>query len=151
MRDFILNNLSNKFLSRWVVLIYDVLITSISYVFAVFIRHEFECLTINPELIASQFIIVFLIYGFFYLRTKSYTGVIRQTGLTDAMNILKACSYAFLVLVIINTLNRFGIISSKYIPPLSVIMIHFMLLAFFLIGNRLLIKAVYSEIISTMI
>lgn len=148
MRDFILNNLSNKFLSRWVVLIYDVLITSIAYVFAVFIRHEFEYLTINPELIASQFIIVFLIYGFFYLRTKSYTGVIRQTGLTDAMNILKACSYAFLVLVIINTLNRFGIISSKYIPPLSVIMIHFMLLAFFLIGNRLLIKAVYSEIIS---
>lgn len=147
MIDVLLRSFSNRFLSRWVVLAFDIFITIVSYVAAVFIRHEFEYLSINPELIVKQSIVAIFSYSLFFLIKRSYTGIIRQTGISDALQMLRATSYAFLFLLLLNTFRRTEIINSVYIPSLSVIMIHFMLVTIFLIGSRLLVKTIYAEII----
>lgn len=147
MKDTLLRSLSNRFLSRWVVLTFDIIVTIAAYVAAVFIRHDFEYLSINPELIVKQSFLVIFSYFSFFLIKRSYTGIIRQTGISDALQMLKATFYAFLLLFLLNTFRRTEIINSVYIPPLSIIMIHFMLVTIFLIGSRLLVKTIYAEIL----
>lgn len=142
-----LKRYSDRFLSRWIVLVYDVSAIYGTYIFANLIRHNFEYLTINPYVMEMQFVIVMTAYTLSFLLTKSYTGIIRHTGLSDAVRIFKANGLAFSALLLIRAILISQPWSGSLFPALSVIVIHFMLATFFLIGSRFIIKNIYNDII----
>lgn len=138
---------SNRFLSRWIVLIYDTVAVYGTYIIANLIRHNFEYGDINPYLIESQSALVLLAYLGAFLLTRSYTGIIRHTSLNDAIRIFRATGLAFGLLLATHFLLNPRDIAVNYIPPLSVIVIHFLMAPLFLIGSRFIIKSIYSEVI----
>lgn len=138
---------SNRFLSRWIVLIYDTVAVYGTYIIANLIRYNFEYGSINPYLIESQSALVLLAYLGAFLITRSYTGIIRHTSLNDAIRIFRATGLAFGLLLSAHFLLNPRDIAVGYIPPLSVIVIHFLMAPLFLIGSRFIIKSIYSEVI----
>jgi FlaA1/EpsC-like NDP-sugar epimerase len=138
---------SDRFLSRWIVFIYDSLAVYATYILSNIIRHNFELLSINPFVMEIQSIIVFVVYVSCFLVFRSYSGIIRLTGLNDALRIFKATGSAFIILLLIVLIFRTYLPAQIFIPPLSVVVIHFLLTPFFLIGSRFIIKTIYSEIL----
>ena len=143
----LLRSYSDHFLSRWIVFVYDTVAVYITFIVANLIRHNFEYLSINPYSMEIQSVIVMVAYVSSFLFFKSYSGIIRHTVINDALRLLKATGSAFVVLLTINTLSRYYTDISPYISPLSVIVIHFLLAPFFLIGSRFIIKTIYADII----
>lgn len=139
---------SDRSLSRWIVLLYDATVVYGMYIMANLIRHNFEYIAINPYIMESQSLLVMLVYISAFLIGKSYTGIIRQTGTTDAVRVFTTTGLSFLVLLIIYFLTLPYTEARRFIPPLSVIVIHFLLTPFFLIGSRFIIKSMYNNIIT---
>lgn len=138
---------SDRFLSRWIVFIYDSLAVYVTYIVANLIRHNFEYLSINPYQMELQSILVMLAYVGAFLLIRSYSGIIRHTGINDALRIFKATSLAFAFLMTFNIITRHEPFAVRVVPPLSVLVIHFLLTPFYLIGSRFIIKSIYNDII----
>lgn len=143
----LIRNYSNRFLSRWIVFVYDSVAVYITFIISNFIRHNFEYISINPYSMELQSIIVMIAYVGSFLLFRSFSGIIRHTGLNDAIRLFKATGLSFLVLVALNSASSYFTGISRFIPPLSVIVIHFLLTPFFLIGSRFIIKSIYADLI----
>ena len=142
MIDLILKRFSERFISRWLILAFDMLVVLSLYPLAALIRYNFDFGSLDAEVIHVRNLIVGLVYLSFFLYTKSYRGVIRQTGLTDAYLIFKSVTASFaLVLALSFVFNSAdtGIQLSR-----SVLVIHFLLTLFFLLSTRFLIKSIYA-------
>jgi FlaA1/EpsC-like NDP-sugar epimerase len=138
---------SNRFLSRWIVLIYDILAVYGTYIIANLVRHNFEYLSINPYVMESQSILVMIAYVSAFLITRSYSGIIRHTSLNDAIRIFKSTGMSFLFLLLIYFLFKGNAAATAFIPSLSVIIIHFLMAPLFIIGSRFIIKSIYNDLI----
>lgn len=138
---------SDRFLSRWIVFVYDTFAVYTTFILANLLRHNFEYLTINPFAVELQSLPVMLAYTVSFLVTGSFSGIVRHTGLNDAIRIFRATGSAFVVLLLFNLLIYRYLPQSKFAAPLSVLIIHFVLTPFFLIGSRFIIKSMYRQII----
>ncbi|MBU1011123.1 MAG: polysaccharide biosynthesis protein [Bacteroidetes bacterium] len=143
----LLKRYSDRFLSRWIVFIYDVVAVYGTYIVANLIRHNFEFLTINPYVLESQSVAVMLIYMLSFLALQSFSGIIRHTSISDAVRIFKATGLAFVVLMAIRLGFSAEELTRTFVPALSVIVIHFLLSLFFLVGSRFIIKSIYNDIV----
>lgn len=143
MITHLLNTYSDRFLSRWIVLSFDISTVAFAYVFANFIRFNFNVAELNGNNIKLQIAGVLLVYLLAFLVTRSFSGIIRHTGLSDAFKIFSASGFAFSVLLGGNLVfNQMGQLPN-YIAPLSVLVIHFLLVIFALIGSRIVIKRMF--------
>lgn len=138
---------SDRFLSRWIVFIVDSVIVYATYILANLLRHNFEYIAINPYMLERQSVLLMALYIAGFLIMNSYRGIIRLTGIADAIRIFKATGGAFLIIVIISLLSRDLQLGKSFVPPLSVTIIHFVLTVFTLIGSRFVIKSVYSQLL----
>ncbi len=138
---------SDRFLSRWIVFIVDSAIVYATYILANLLRHNFEYIAINPYMLERQSVLLMALYIAGFLIMNSYRGIIRLTGIADAIRIFKATGGAFLIIVIISLLLRDLQLGKSFVPPLSVTIIHFVLSVFTLIGSRFVIKSVYNQLL----
>lgn len=138
---------SDKFLSRWIVFIFDCATVYATFILANLIRHNFEFLSINPFFVEKQSVVVMLIYVSGFIITNSYRGIIRMTGVADAIRIFKATGGAFLVLLVLTLMARDQKLGVAYLPLLSVTIIHFLLVVFTMIGGRFVIKSIYNQLL----
>ena len=140
-----LNNYSGQFISSWAVLVFDISIVGSSFLFASLIWFKFNFLAIENINVLIHLAIVVSIYTLFFLMTRSYSGILRHTGLLDASRIFKAVSYSLVMLFMINFLvikYTFSIYSFSY----SVLLIQYLVSLFFLIGSRVAIKLLYIHL-----
>lgn len=143
----IIKRYSDRFLSRWIVFAYDSVAVYVTFILANLLRHNFEYLSINPYSMELQSIPVMLAYVIAFLVTGSFSGIVRHTGLNDAVRLFKATVSAFIILMFFNLLFYEVLPQSRFVAPLSVLIIHFVLTPFFLIGSRFIIKSIYNQII----
>lgn len=137
---------SSRFLSSWLVLIIDLVITGTAFILANLIRYNFDYAQIDPYNMQLEALILTGIYGFFFLITRSYAGILRHTGLSDVFRIAKAAGYAFLIVLIANSVLLQIAPKSGLIIPYSVITLHFLLGLFILIGSRITVKLFFIQI-----
>lgn len=137
---------SSHFLSSWTVLIFDLAIVGGSFVFAALLWFNFDSLFMDPIKAVIQLGTAIIVYLFFFLITGSYSGIIRHTGLSDGFRILKAAGLSLAILVGINVVS--DIISGEeiYGTWYRILVVHFLLTIFFLIGARIIIKLVFAKI-----
>ncbi len=141
----LLQRYSNKFLSKWVVLAFDVLTTMIAFVMASVLRHNFEYERMDPYTLEYQMIFIALIYLIGYLLTQSYSGIIRHTSINDANRIFRSSFFAFLGLIVMSSIYTFIDHESLFNISRSILIIHFILNIFFLLGSRFVIKSIYHS------
>lgn len=150
LKNFV-NKHSDRYLARWIVLIFDSCIVAISYFFAALLRFNFDFGQLKNSWDSVYLILVISVYLMGFLSFKSYVGIIRHTGMKDAYNILKASSFGLIVLLALSVLGMHDSVFTSGIwnAPKSVLLIHFLLNLFILIGSRMAIKVVYHSALNT--
>ncbi len=145
IRKFILRN-SDRFLSRWLVLLFDLIIITGAFHLSVILRYNFEFTSIPQGHILEKTPFVLFIYLVGFLISKSHVGVIRHTGVNDAYNIAKGGFLGLLLGVAVNLSYNYGGIDwfkSYLLVPNSILLIHFLLSLVVLIGSRFMVKLLY--------
>lgn len=146
MLKHLVSSYSSQFLSRWVILIGDIITVAFSFVFAYLIWFKFNLAVLDSTEVLIQLVVTTLIYIVFFLITGSYSGILRHTGLMDAFLILKAVSLSLAILIGINilffALDKTDIFRISY----SILIIQFLLSLFFLVGSRVMVKVVFLQI-----
>ena len=146
IRHFFLKNLQ-KYASRWLVLVVDIFLVSISFVLAYFVRFN-ASFDFESQNLISQLPIIITLSLLSFLLIGSYKGVIRHTGTRDVFNV-------FLAVTLFTTLTAFIVVANlvfglfpNFTIPISIIIIHFLLNIFSLTLSRFVFKA-FFEVLTT--
>ena len=141
----LIGTFSDNFLSRWVVLLIDIATVSGSFVFSYLVWFKFNYVVLDTAVFLKQLSIVTIVYTVFFILTQSFSGIIRHTGLTDAFRILKASGFAVFSLVFLNVFFEYLQRQDFYRISYSLIIIHFLVTLFLLIGTRVIIKVLFIQ------
>ncbi|RLD64161.1 MAG: polysaccharide biosynthesis protein [Bacteroidetes bacterium] len=134
-----------KYTPRWIVFIIDVFISAISITIAYLLRFNFNI----PQADFAQlyfvipFVISVRIISFFCGRT--YSGIIRYTGIKDAERIFFVILYGSIFFMLSNTISYY-FITGAFIIPISIVIIDFITTVFLMTVLRLIVKTIFSEI-----
>jgi len=138
---------ANKYASRWLVLSIDLLLVIQTFVFAYLITFNFSFsfdvkdFFIQLPIVLALALISFLIIG-------SYKGVVRHTGVKDAMNVMHAITLLAILLVLVVLLNNKIQLLPSFNIPFPIIIVHYLLNLVVLIASRFVFKIVYRTLIS---
>ncbi len=145
----ILSKYSNRFLSKWVVLIFDVSTAMFMMVVASILRHNFDYSAIDPSQLETHTFFTGVMYLVGFLLTQSFAGIIRHTSINDAARIIRGAFFASFGLFVLSTTYTIFNYQSIFAIPRSIIIIHFLLTIFALLGSRFFIKAIYKAALQT--
>ncbi|MBP6385122.1 MAG: polysaccharide biosynthesis protein [Pseudarcicella sp.] len=149
MSPLFINRYSNKFVSRWLILLIDVGIVFFSFLLAYILRYNFRVSVINFDYIKTNFLMLFYIRlaCFFYFR--SYTGIVRHSSIEDANLLFKVASISTLVAVVISSILRFkNLNETEFYIPISILIIDYFICMFLLIASRFMVKSIYEKLMS---
>lgn len=136
--------LDKKYTPRWIVFLIDVFICVASVTLAYMLRFNFVIPETNVA--ALYFIIPFVaaIRIVSFLIGRTYSGIVRYTGLRDAQRIFLTILGGSVFILISNVIS-FYFITKAFIVPVSIVIIDFMTTVFFMTSLRWLVKAVFHE------
>lgn len=147
MENKFLYKISQKYASKWLVLLFDICVVIFSFFIAYIIRYNFK-LDFDIFEFIKQVPFVAITAGICFLIVGSHKGVVRHTGIKDVINVLIGVNILATILLFETYLTRrFNLIIEFDILG-SIIYIHLLLNIFFLISTKYLIKSAYKEIIS---
>jgi len=133
---------SLKILPRWIILLIDLIILLSSVAIAYLLRFNFDL----EDIYAADFLYGLILYSatglFSIFLTRSYSGIIRYTGLQDGLRILYSTSLGFGLTVVLNFINQFWV--GKSLIPLSVLIIAYLNSMIFLFSYRLFVKYLFA-------
>lgn len=157
IKQFIIRH-SNLILSRWIVLLIDVLLMIMALIVANLLRFDFILSELTTYHIQLQIAVVVVAGALSILLTGSHTGLIRHTSQTDTIRIVKAVTILTIMLAIINyglymldmkheRLTLWGVGYYMLIPN-TVLMIFYPITLILMFFFRMSIKLVYYNITS---
>ena len=124
----------------------DVGIVFISFLMAYLIRFNFNYIEIDPYEVRIHALTITSIYLISFLITSSYSGILRHTGISDVIRILKSGVISLSVLIVTDLAIGFNGVGSIFYIAYSIIILHFLLSIFWLVGTRVFIKLGYLEL-----
>ncbi len=137
---------SSNFISSWTILVLDVFTVSCAFLLAYLIRYNFNYLLIDPFSVQIQVVSTTSVYFLSFLFTRSYSGIVRHTGLSDVFRILKSVALSLGLLISINIIVNFSGKESVFLIPYSILILHFLLSLFLLVGTRVIVKLLFIQI-----
>ena len=146
MIRYLIRTYSSSFISRWIILLMDVGIVFISFLMAYLIRFNFNYIEIDPYEVRIHALTITSIYLISFLITSSYSGILRHTGISDVIRILKSGVISLSILIVTNLAIGFNGAGSIFYVSYSIIILHFLLSIFWLVGTRVFIKLAYLEL-----
>lgn len=138
-----LNFFNHHSVPRWMVFSLDAATVFIAFLIAFLLRFNFSIPGDRSQLFIYQAIIVTIVYASYALATRSHTGLIRHTTLTDItlVFIVTTCGAATLMLLSwFSTLLKWGDLLSI---PQSIILIHYGAVSLLLFVGRIAIKLLF--------
>lgn len=144
----ILNYYANRLVSRWLILLLDLLFVTVSFSFAYALRFNFDLHFLDNYAVGTQLLVVLGSYVFGFIIFKPFSGIIRHTSIKDVENIAFANTSAFGLYLIIDyvLIDKFGLMEVLRVP-LSILIIHFMVVTITMISVRFFIKSFYFTIV----
>ncbi len=135
---------SKKYTPRWIVFLIDVFICTASIAIAYLLRFNFRIPETN---VASLYVIIPYVASIrivSFLIAKTYSGIVRYTGLRDAQRIFITILAGSFVILVSNFVSYY-FITGAFIVPVSIVIIDFMTTVFFMTSLRWLVKAIFHE------
>ena len=145
LRKFLLKN---EIAPKWLIFFLDLFICAVAVVLADLLRFDFDL----SKAVFQDFSVIYhvvLVMGtnalLFYL-LHTYEGIIRFSGLAEAVRTIGALFSSFIILLLINAvMTSLG----KHNPiPTSVIFVYFFTASFLIVGYRLSVKGLYRKSLS---
>ena len=143
MYNFLYEYFSNRFLSRKLVLAFDLIIVSASFHYAYLVRFGFDYGVVDQYISISQTLLVLGLYFVIFLVTESYSGIIRHSGVNDASKIIRASLVSGAIIFIVSFFIIEFEIDGLFVPK-GVIIIHSLLVLFILILSRFFVRKIYN-------
>jgi FlaA1/EpsC-like NDP-sugar epimerase len=141
-----LNRISQKYASKWLVLIFDVSIILVTFFLAYLIRFNFK-FDFDIYVLLEQLPYVAIVSIISLLSVGSYKGVVRFTGFKDIVNLIIGANIIATILICVTFASRkYSAEESIFNISGSIIYIHLLLNILFLIGAKLFIKSLYNYI-----
>ncbi|WP_286767435.1 MULTISPECIES: polysaccharide biosynthesis protein [Sphingobacterium] len=135
---------------RWVVLLFDLGIVLFCYVFSNFIVNSFKG-SLDVLDMVWKAPIVLIIYLSCFVIMQTYKGIVRQTGLSDAIKIFKTSWLAFMILAILSAIvrlssgedhNVLGFLRVSY----GVLLMHTFFTMVSLVASRVFYRTIYESL-----
>lgn len=142
-------NYAQKNVSRWLVLFIDTFLVVQTFFAAYFIRFNFS-LNFDLTQLFYEIPVIVILAIISFLITGSYKGIIRHTGLKDALNVYVGVSLLSGLMISVVLINRILFINPRFTIPISIIVIHYLLNIILLITSRFLFKYIYGTIASSL-
>ena len=142
----IIKKFSHRFVPSWYIFAFDVLVVFFAYFIAYAIRVNFDLALLDVSSLSVHAIIITYLYSVSFVIFRSYSGIIRHTGFTDTLKILQANGAAFIVILLISFGFRFTNSAFANEVSFGVLVIHFLLAYFFMMGARIIVKTTYHVI-----
>lgn len=144
------NNYINKkfgarILSKWVVLCFDIVITIFTYFLAYILRYNFNIETISFNEFINDSALITIIYSISFIAFKSYDGIIRHSGIADAIRLIKSGLTGTFLAILLSLLSGYYN-WEKGMLPISISIIHAVLLISILLFSRYGIKVFFYQI-----
>jgi FlaA1/EpsC-like NDP-sugar epimerase len=89
---------------KFVILLLDLGATVTALFIAILIQQNVALKAINWEHVVNSMLLILLVNSLVFTTTKSYTGIVRYTGVQDALKILLAIVSSSFLILVINTL-----------------------------------------------
>jgi FlaA1/EpsC-like NDP-sugar epimerase len=141
-----LHKISQKYASKWLVLLFDVSIILVTFFFAYLIRFNFK-FDFDIYVLLEQLPYVAVVSIISLLSVGSYKGVVRFTGFKDIVNLIIGANIIATILICVTFASRkYSAEESIFNISGSIIYIHLLLNILFLIGAKLFIKSLYNYI-----
>ncbi len=136
---------ADKILSRWIVLGFDILTVAASLLAAYIVRFSLDIQMLDLSIFFKSLPTVLLIQTVFFVVFNSFRGIIRHTGISDAISISKSVFFACITLILINTVYEFTGTEERQLMPNSVLVIYLFIANTMLISGRVLIRMAYFK------
>lgn len=131
-------------LPRWSILVIDLVVCVFSLTLAFFLRFNFKSIpTEDLKNLPYDYILVVAVRLVSFIVSKTYKGVVRYTGSSDAMRIFKVVIVGSVCMFLVNILTLYML--GYFIIPTAIIVIDALVTLFLMISSRLAVKAVYFE------
>jgi FlaA1/EpsC-like NDP-sugar epimerase len=130
----------NYSIPTWMVFAIDDIAVFICFIMAYLLRFNFVVADIPFFLSLYQALLTVIVYSSFSLIFHSCSGLLRHTTIIDVIKVFMATTFSFVVLFILSFFSRWFALSNILNLPLSVIVIHYVLISVTLFSFRISIK-----------
>jgi FlaA1/EpsC-like NDP-sugar epimerase len=146
MLDKFLDKISQRYASKWLVLLFDIFVVAAAFFLAYLIRFNFQ-LEFDFIILLRQVPYVMIVAAISLIAVGTYKGVVRFTGFKDIVNVIIGANILATILICCTFLSR-KLFDNDSIFNISgsIIYIHLLLNILFLIGAKLFIKSLYNQI-----
>ncbi|HPJ60867.1 MAG TPA: nucleoside-diphosphate sugar epimerase/dehydratase [Bacteroidales bacterium] len=143
IRKLLLDIFNRYSIPRWMVFVNDNLIVYIAFILAYLLRFNMVFAAVNFQLALEQGLIVLAVYAVFSLVFHSYSGLLRHTTLTDISLVFIVTTVSLLVLLVLQFAGRTLGLEGILKIPMSILLIHYVLVTVALFFERVFIKIVF--------
>lgn len=129
-------------LPRWIILLIDMCAVVVSIFSAYLLRFNFDVRQVLEQDFQYVLSLIIILNFIVFLTLRTYSGIVRYTGLRDSFRILVA---VFLVNATLFTINWLDFVVREHmLIPASVIVINFLTSFLFLTSYRLVVKSIFD-------
>jgi len=132
-----------RILPRWIIILIDIGLSLFAASLAYLLRFNFDLQAVSNS---TFFTGVAIFVGFSFLSsmiTGLYAGIIRYTGLEDALRVVSTIGLSALLVATLNTIIVWQ--NGKSLIPYSVIIIAFLMSVFLMLTYRLAVKSLFAR------
>lgn len=131
-----------RVLPRWIIILIDLIILFFSSLLAFLLRFNFDYSRLDTYEV-NKGILTFTFFCFISsLITRSYAGIVRYTGIQDAVRILGTILMGSILTLVTNYI--FLEFNGRYLLPVSVVIIAFLSSVLLLFSYRLFVKQTFT-------
>ncbi|UJH67033.1 polysaccharide biosynthesis protein [Allomuricauda sp. SCSIO 65647] len=143
IKNYLLRH-ANRYASKWLVLLIDVLIIGLAFVMSYIIRFNMT-LDFDVEKLLVQLPTIMVISTLAFLVTGSHKGFVRHTGIKDVYNLFNAICLSSILTIFLVIFNRQLDVIEGFTIPLSIIIIHSLISFIALTAARYAFKTLYES------
>jgi FlaA1/EpsC-like NDP-sugar epimerase len=129
------------------VLVFDILVIFFLFFLAYAIRLNFKLAEMPMDVVSVRAVFTIMVYSVFMFVFRSFSGIIRHTGLHEIARVLQALGFSFMALILLTALADLFHYPISFFPRYAVLLIHFLLSFFVLTGARLVIKTIFHRLV----
>ena len=148
MIPFIFDKHASSYTSRWVILLIDLSLSLQLFFIAYLIRFNFK-LNFQQYEVLNQLPYVATVCVISFLLIGSYKGIVRHTGIKDAIQVFWASVLIAVLLLGTTLLFRYFEAFKVYSIPIGIIAIHFLLNIVVLVSSRFIFKYFFQKVVGS--
>jgi len=133
---------------RWIIFLIDIFLCNLSLVIAYLIGHNLNPVLISLRELGSNLIVLTALNTFIFFNFKTYAGIVRYTGVQDALRISLSLLASFVTLGLLSAVSMVN--GQTFIAlPLVTLLIYSLLSFLSLISYRVVVKYFFSYLRSS--